>query len=138
MSGGGWSSSCCDKTDGRERIADMRDEMQQTMEQSAGIYRYGDALAEAADKLRELQERFRHVALEDHSRTFNTELIAALELSLHARRGRDDRAVALCAARNRAARTSAPTSPAATTSAFSPIPWPTATPTARAGSSICR
>jgi fumarate reductase flavoprotein subunit len=31
--------------------------------------------------LRELQERFRNVALQDHSRTFNTELTAALELS---------------------------------------------------------
>ena len=47
----------------------------------AGIYRTGDSLAEAADKLRELQERFRNVALDDHSHTFNTELIAALELS---------------------------------------------------------
>jgi len=32
-------------------------------------------------KLRELQERFRNVSLDDHSRTFNTELTAALELS---------------------------------------------------------
>jgi fumarate reductase flavoprotein subunit len=55
--------------------------MQQTMEQSAGIYRSGDSLAKGVDKLRELQERFRSVAVEDHSRTFNTELVAALELS---------------------------------------------------------
>ena len=38
-----------------------------------------------------LQERFRSSRLDDHSRTFNTELTAALELALHARRGRDDR-----------------------------------------------
>jgi fumarate reductase flavoprotein subunit len=69
------------KTDGRERISALREEMQQTMEQSAGIYRSGDALAKGADKLRELQERFRSVTLDDHSRTFNTELVAALELS---------------------------------------------------------
>jgi fumarate reductase flavoprotein subunit len=54
--------------------------MQKTMEQSAGIYRSGDSLARAAGQLRELQERFRSVALADHSRTFNTELLAALEL----------------------------------------------------------
>jgi fumarate reductase flavoprotein subunit len=30
--------------------------------------------------LRELQERFLDVGLDDHSRTFNTELVAALEL----------------------------------------------------------
>ena len=38
-------------------------------------------LREAAVKLRELQERFRDVAIEDDSRTFNTELTSALELS---------------------------------------------------------
>ena len=55
--------------------------MQQIMEQSVGIYRCGSTLTEAADKLRRLQERFCAVALQDHSRTFNTELTAALELS---------------------------------------------------------
>jgi fumarate reductase flavoprotein subunit len=69
------------KTDGRERLAGLREEMQKTMEQSAGIYRSGESLARAADKLRQLQERFGHVALQDHSRTFNTELPAVLELS---------------------------------------------------------
>jgi fumarate reductase flavoprotein subunit len=69
------------KTDGRESIAVLREEMQQIMEGSTGIYRSGPTLTEAADKLRRLQERFRAVALHDHSRTFNTELTAALELS---------------------------------------------------------
>jgi fumarate reductase flavoprotein subunit len=55
--------------------------MQKTMERSAGIFRTGASLAEAADALRGLQERFRSIALQDHSRTFNTELVAALELS---------------------------------------------------------
>ena len=69
------------RTGGRERLADLREEMQKTMEQSAGIYRSGDSLARAAEKLRGLQERFRDVAIEDHSRTFNTERVAAVELS---------------------------------------------------------
>jgi fumarate reductase flavoprotein subunit len=69
------------KTEGRERIAVLREEMQHIMEGSAGIYRSGAALTEAAGKLRQLQERFCAVALDDHSRTFNTELTAALELS---------------------------------------------------------
>jgi fumarate reductase flavoprotein subunit len=67
-------------SDGRERIADIRTEMQQTMEQGAGIYRDGESLQKAADKLRELRERFGHAAADDHSRTFNTDLIATLEL----------------------------------------------------------
>src|SRR5207245_2347121 len=41
----------------------------------------GCELAQAAGTLRRLQERFGNVALQDHSRTFNTELEAALELA---------------------------------------------------------
>jgi fumarate reductase flavoprotein subunit len=69
------------KTGGRERIAVLRDEMQKTTEESAGIYRTGMALLAGAETLRKLQERFQNVALDDHSQTFNTELTAALELS---------------------------------------------------------
>ncbi len=69
------------KTGGTERSATIREEMQATMEQGAGIYRSGEGLTRAADRLRELQERFRNVAVEDSSRTFNTELTSVLELS---------------------------------------------------------
>ncbi|MEV0298345.1 fumarate reductase (quinol) flavoprotein subunit [Nocardia sp. NPDC050710] len=69
------------RTEGSERIAHIRTEMQETMEASAGIYRDGASLAEAADKLRELRDRFGSVRLDDHSRAFNTELVAVLELS---------------------------------------------------------
>jgi fumarate reductase flavoprotein subunit len=66
--------------DGRERIATLRSEMHQTMEESAGIYRNEAALKKAAAKLRELQQRARYLGLDDHSLTFNTELTGALEL----------------------------------------------------------
>jgi succinate dehydrogenase flavoprotein subunit len=66
---------------GRERLAGLREEMQRAMEQSAGIYRSGDSLAAGVSKLRELRERFADVVLEDQSRTFNTERVAAIELS---------------------------------------------------------
>jgi len=69
------------KTAGRERIATLRAEMQQTVEEAAGIYRTGTTLEKAAEKLHSLQERFHDVALDDRSYTFNTELTAALELS---------------------------------------------------------
>jgi fumarate reductase flavoprotein subunit len=68
------------ETSGRERIADLRADMQQTMEEGAGIYRTGASLQKAADRLSELRERFGSVAIQDHSHTFNTELVAALEL----------------------------------------------------------
>jgi succinate dehydrogenase flavoprotein subunit len=67
--------------EGGERVPVIREEMQKTMEASAGIYRAGKALAEAADALRRLQERFSRASLTDRSHTFNTELVSALELS---------------------------------------------------------
>jgi len=68
------------KPDGRQRIAVIREEMQASIESGAGIYREHKTLTQSADKLRELQERYRDIRLEDHNRTFNTELETALEL----------------------------------------------------------
>ena len=70
-----------EKTGGTERVATLRTEMQQAVESGAGIYRDGRGLQAAADKIGELKERFRSVCLDDRSRTFNTELVACLELS---------------------------------------------------------
>ena len=69
------------KTGGNEPIAVLRSEMQKTLEKSAGIYRTGALLEEAQANVAELKERFRQVAIQDRSHTFNTELTAALELS---------------------------------------------------------
>ena len=69
------------KTGGTERIATIRKEMQATMEEGAGIYRNGKAIQESTDKIRELQDRFRNILIEDDSRTFNTALTSALELA---------------------------------------------------------
>ncbi len=66
---------------GRERASTLREEMQTTMEASAGIYRTESSLAAGAATLRTLQERSANLALDDHSLTFNTDLITALELS---------------------------------------------------------
>jgi fumarate reductase flavoprotein subunit len=68
------------KTGGKERMATIRNEMQETVEKSAGIYREERLLREAGDKLGELQQRFENIALDDRSHTFNTELQSALEL----------------------------------------------------------
>ena len=69
------------KSAGRERSSTLREEMQTTMEASAGIYRTESSLAAGAETLRKLQERSANVGLDDHSLTFNTDLVAALELS---------------------------------------------------------
>ncbi len=67
-------------TGGSERVATLRDQMQEAMERGAGIYRTGESLAQAASALRALQQRSERIRLDDQSRTFNTELTTALEL----------------------------------------------------------
>jgi fumarate reductase flavoprotein subunit len=66
---------------GSERIADLREEMQSTMEDSAGIFRSGESLSKGSDRLAELQQRLERVQLHDETQVFNTELVTALELA---------------------------------------------------------
>jgi fumarate reductase flavoprotein subunit len=69
------------KGPGTESIAALRDVMQATMEEAAGIFRTGPEMAKGAGTLAELQDRVGNVGLADSSRSFNTELLAALELA---------------------------------------------------------
>jgi len=69
------------KSGGSERVATIREAMQKAVEEGAGIYRNESSLRAAAGKLAELGERAQNLALDDHSRTFNTELLSALELT---------------------------------------------------------
>jgi fumarate reductase flavoprotein subunit len=69
-----------DATGGTERVAHVRNDMQETMEESAGIYRSGVVLESGTQAIGSLSERGRHLKLDDRSRTFNTELTSALEL----------------------------------------------------------
>ncbi len=66
---------------GTEQVADLREEMQSTMEDSAGIFRSGDSLTKGVDQLAEMQQRLERVRLHDKTQVFNTELVAALELA---------------------------------------------------------
>ena len=66
---------------GDESVANIRTEMQTTMEDAAGIYRTGDAMSKGVDQLRTLQERSTRTGIWDTSHSFNTELVAALELA---------------------------------------------------------
>ncbi len=66
---------------GGEKLAQIRTEMQQAMERGCGVYREEASMQQACRDLVQLQQRFAEVSLEDSSRVFNTELIAALELA---------------------------------------------------------
>ena len=68
------------KNEGSERIADIRTDLQKTMEQGAGIYREQESLEATCAELLKLKERYTRVQVDDNSSVFNTELTAALEL----------------------------------------------------------
>jgi fumarate reductase flavoprotein subunit len=68
------------KEGGSERIFTLRQEMNETMETSAGIYRSEKSLKETCNKIKELKDRFSNIIIEDRSFNFNTELTSALEL----------------------------------------------------------
>jgi fumarate reductase flavoprotein subunit len=69
------------KGPGTESISAIRQELQDTMEEAAGIFRTGPAMTKGLDALGELQGRVGNVGVADTSRSFNTELLAALELA---------------------------------------------------------
>jgi fumarate reductase flavoprotein subunit len=65
---------------GSERIATIRKEMAQAMENGCGIYRTEATMRAACDKLAELKQRYKRLKIEDTSRAWNTERLTALEL----------------------------------------------------------
>jgi fumarate reductase flavoprotein subunit len=68
------------KKSGDERIGSIREEMQLAMDTGAGVFRTREGLEKLTKQLGTLRDRFGRIKIEDSSRTFNTELMAALEL----------------------------------------------------------
>jgi fumarate reductase flavoprotein subunit len=65
---------------GSERPAVLRDEMVRSMEAGCGIYRLGTEMQATCDTIATLKERYRGLRLDDRSRVWNTEWLAAIEL----------------------------------------------------------
>ncbi len=68
------------KKEGTENINDIRLEMAQTMWDKVGIFREEKPMLEAVEKIKELKERYKNLAVGDSGRLFNTALINYLEL----------------------------------------------------------
>lgn len=68
-----------DSTSG-ESVADVRAELQKTMQLYFGVFRDGDAMQTGLQKLAEIRKRVENLYLEDKSMAFNTARIEALEL----------------------------------------------------------
>jgi succinate dehydrogenase / fumarate reductase flavoprotein subunit len=65
---------------GTERVATIRQELQELMMDNVGVFRIEDQIAAAVDRILELKERYGRIAIQDKGKQFNTELLEAIEL----------------------------------------------------------
>jgi len=66
--------------EGTERVADVKKDLQDTMQLYFGVFRDGEPMAKGLKLLDEIGERIRNTKLEDTSNAFNTARVEALEL----------------------------------------------------------
>jgi len=65
---------------GAERVPALREELQRSMTNDAGVFRTEESLSRQKKKLEELYERYRNIRIDDKSNTYNTDLQEAIEL----------------------------------------------------------
>ena len=65
---------------GTEKAADIATEMKSVMNDHVGVFRTEEGMQMALEKVRELQQRFKHVQVMDRGKIFNTDLLNTWEL----------------------------------------------------------
>ncbi|MGW4819879.1 succinate dehydrogenase flavoprotein subunit [Streptomyces sp. NPDC004227] len=65
---------------GTERVADIRRELQDTMDANVMVFRTEQTIKTAVEKIAELRERYKNVSIQDKGKRFNTDLLEAVEL----------------------------------------------------------
>jgi fumarate reductase flavoprotein subunit len=65
---------------GGESVSGLRREMNQTMEEGAGIYRTDASLRTSSAVMKDIRRRYANIELQDKSNVYNTDLIQVLEL----------------------------------------------------------
>lgn len=65
---------------GTESVAQIRKELQESMDTNAMVYRTGDTLKQAVSDIAALRERYKNVAIQDKGQRYNTDLLEAVEL----------------------------------------------------------
>ena len=65
---------------GKERVAEIRTALQNTMDLNAAVYRTEATLKEALGDVRLLKERYARVSIQDKGQRYNTDLLEAVEL----------------------------------------------------------
>jgi succinate dehydrogenase / fumarate reductase flavoprotein subunit len=69
------------RSKGKEKIGQLRKELQETMDKNAQVFRTEETLNEALEKVQELRKRYENIAIQDQGKRFNTDLLEAIELS---------------------------------------------------------
>jgi succinate dehydrogenase / fumarate reductase flavoprotein subunit len=67
-------------SDGTERIAALRKELQDEMDRNAQVFRTDASLEKVTKTIHGLRERYKNVSIHDKGRRFNTDLLEAIEL----------------------------------------------------------
>ncbi|CAL9515578.1 MULTISPECIES: succinate dehydrogenase flavoprotein subunit [unclassified Streptomyces] len=65
---------------GTERVAELRRELQETMDANVMVFRTEQTIKTAVEKIAELRERYKNVGIQDKGKRFNTDLLEAIEL----------------------------------------------------------
>ncbi|MEV6960031.1 succinate dehydrogenase flavoprotein subunit [Streptomyces sp. NPDC051207] len=65
---------------GNERVSTLRRELQETMDANVMVFRTEQTIKTAVEKIAELRERYKNVAIQDKGKRFNTDLLEAIEL----------------------------------------------------------
>ena len=65
---------------GKEKVAQLRKELQETMDKNAQVFRTEETLNEALQKIAELRDRYENISIQDQGKRFNTDLLEAVEL----------------------------------------------------------
>ncbi|MFE6869096.1 succinate dehydrogenase flavoprotein subunit [Kitasatospora sp. NPDC057692] len=65
---------------GTESVAQIRKELQESMDTNAMVYRTGATLKQAVEDVAALKERYKNVSIQDKGFRYNTDLLEAIEL----------------------------------------------------------
>jgi len=65
---------------GNERVADIRGELQQSMDNNAAVFRTEETLKQALSDIQLLKERYGRISVHDKGKRFNSDLLEAIEL----------------------------------------------------------
>ncbi|GAA2050806.1 succinate dehydrogenase flavoprotein subunit [Williamsia deligens] len=65
---------------GHERVADIRTEMQASMDANASVFRTEETLKQALTDIHALKERYNHIRVHDKGTRYNSDLLEAIEL----------------------------------------------------------